>query len=156
MIVHLNDNDFAAKTAGKNTVIVDFAATWCGPCKMFAPVFEAVSEKSDAMFVKIDVDESPELARQFRVMSVPTIVKIVNGEVVGKKVGIDVYVQSFHAGAETHIYANKKNKNDITFRPVLVGVANIENMHSPDEKIDVESFKKGYNFVREFFIEYNK
>ena len=81
---------------------------------------------------------------------------IETAKVVGKKVGIDVYVQSFHAGAETHIYANKKNKNDITFRPVLVGVANIENMHSPDEKIDVESFKKGYNFVREFFIEYNK
>lgn len=76
--------------------------------------------------------------------------------IAGKNAGIDVFVQSFHAGAETHIYANKQNKNNITFRPVLVGVADIYNMHSPDEKIDVKTFEKGYNFIREFFIEYNK
>ena len=76
--------------------------------------------------------------------------------IAGKNAGIDVFVQSFHAGAETHIYANKQNKNNITFRPVLVGVADIYNMHSPDEKIDVKTFGKGYNFIREFFIEYNK
>lgn len=70
--------------------------------------------------------------------------------------GIKVNVQSFHAGAETHIYANKKNKNNVKFRPVLAGIADIYNMHSSYEKMNVESFKKGYDFIREFFIEYNK
>lgn len=74
----------------------------------------------------------------------------------GLKAGIKVNVQSFHAGAETHIYANKKNKNNVKFRPVLAGIADIYNMHSSYEKMNVESFKKGYDFIREFFIEYNK
>ena len=73
-----------------------------------------------------------------------------------KKAGIDIKIQSFHAGAETHIYANRKNKNNLKFRPVLVGVADIFNMHSPYEKIDIETFKKGFEFIKEFFIEYNK
>ena len=73
-----------------------------------------------------------------------------------KKANIEVKISSFHAGAETHIYANKKNKNNVTFRPVLVGIADIYGMHSSDEKMNIESFKKGYNFIEEFFIEYNK
>ncbi len=73
-----------------------------------------------------------------------------------KKTDINLAVRSFHAGAETHIYANKLNKNNVKFRPVLVGIADIFNMHSSDEKIDVETYKKGYNFIENFFIEYNK
>ncbi len=69
---------------------------------------------------------------------------------------INLTVRSFHAGAETHIYANKFNQNNVKFRPVLVGIADIFNMHSYDEKIDVETYKKGYNFIKNFFIEYNK
>ena len=75
---------------------------------------------------------------------------------VGKKINLDVKVQSFHAAAETHIYANKKNKFDKQFRPVLVGVANIESMHSPHERMEVESLAKGYEFIKEIFLEYNK
>ena len=74
----------------------------------------------------------------------------------GKKINIDVKVQSFHAGAETHIYANKTNKNNIKFKPVLVGVANIYSMHSPNEKVEIESIKKGFEFIKEIFMEYNK
>ncbi len=70
--------------------------------------------------------------------------------------GIKLNVTSFHAGAETHIYANRKNKNNETFSPVLVGIADIYNMHSSNEKINVESFQKGYNFIKEFFIEFNR
>lgn len=75
---------------------------------------------------------------------------------VGKKINLKVNVQSFHAGAETHIYANKTNKFNNKFQPVLVGVANILSMHSPNEQMEVESLKKGYEFVKEVFLEYNK
>ena len=74
---------------------------------------------------------------------------------VGKKINLDVKIQSFHAGAETHIYANKTNKNGQKFKPVLVGVANIISMHSPNEKMEIESLKKGFEFVKEIFLEYN-
>ena len=74
---------------------------------------------------------------------------------VGKIINLDVKIQSFHAGAETHIYANKTNKFDKKFKPVLVGVANIESMHSPNEKMEIESLKKGYEFIKEIFIAYN-
>ena len=75
---------------------------------------------------------------------------------VGKKINLNVKVQSFHAGAETHIYANKTNKFDNKFKPVLVGVANIDSMHSPNESMEVESLIKGYEFIKEIFLEYNK
>lgn len=77
-------------------------------------------------------------------------------KIAGKNIGVDVKVQSFHAGAETHIYANKLNKNNVKFKPVLVGVANIYSMHSPNEKVEIESLKKGFEFVKEIFMEYNK
>lgn len=75
---------------------------------------------------------------------------------VGKKINLDVRVQSFHAGAETHIYANQLNKFNVKFKPVLVGVADIYSMHSPNEKMDIESLKKGFEFIKEMFLEYNK
>ena len=75
---------------------------------------------------------------------------------VGKKINLPVKIQSFHAGAETHVYANKLNKFNNKFKPVLVGVANIHSMHSPNEKIEIESLKKGFEFVKEIFLEYNK
>ena len=77
-------------------------------------------------------------------------------KLVGKKIDLNVKVQSFHAGAETHIYANKTNKFGEKFKPVLVGVANINSMHSPNESMEVESLKKGYEFIKEIFLEYNK
>lgn len=81
---------------------------------------------------------------------------IETAKAAAQKAGINLKVQSFHAGAETHIYANEKNKYGVNFRPVLVGIADVYNMHSSLEKIDVKTFKKGYDFIREFFIEYNK
>ena len=75
---------------------------------------------------------------------------------VGEKINLPVKVQSFHAGAETHVYANKTNKFGNKFKPVLVGVANIYSMHSPNEKMETESLKKGYEFIKEIFLEYNK
>jgi len=74
----------------------------------------------------------------------------------GKNTGVEVKVQSFHAGAETHIYANKTNKYNQKFKPVLVGVANIYSMHSNNEKVEIESLRKGFEFIKEIFLQYNK
>ena len=72
----------------------------------------------------------------------------------GKKVGINVNEGSFHAGAETHIYANKQNKFGKTFKPILFGVADIDGMHSKEEQINIESYKKGYEFLKELYFDF--
>ena len=72
----------------------------------------------------------------------------------GQKIGLKINEGSFHAGAETHIYANKQNKYGKTFKPVLLGVADIYGMHSKDEKMDIESYKKGYEFLKQLYLEF--
>ena len=69
-------------------VLVDFYATWCSPCKMLAPVIDEIaSEKSGIKVVKINVDEQPQLAQAYSVMSIPTLILIKNGEVAGRSTG---------------------------------------------------------------------
>lgn len=69
----------------EGTVLVDFYATWCGPCKMQGEVLKKLEE--DVKIVKIDVDEHTELAKEFGVMSIPTLILFKDGEVVNKNVG---------------------------------------------------------------------
>lgn len=66
----------------EDAVLVDFFATWCGPCKMLGPVLESVADKmkDKVKIVKVDVDQSPDLARQFGIMSVPTMILFKNGQ----------------------------------------------------------------------------
>lgn len=66
----------------EDVVVVDFFATWCGPCKMLTPVMESVAQKLEgkAKVVKVDVDESPDLAQKFGVMAVPTVIIFKKGE----------------------------------------------------------------------------
>lgn len=73
----------------ENVVLVDFFATWCGPCKMLAPVLEDLSQtyQGKATIVKVDVDKEQELAGQYGVMSIPTMILFKNGEVVKQVVG---------------------------------------------------------------------
>lgn len=71
------EKDFS-KIIEKNAV-VDFYANWCGPCKMFGPIFEEVSGEKDINFVKIDVDKFSDIAREYGVMSIPTIILFENG-----------------------------------------------------------------------------
>ncbi len=70
-------------------VLVDFWATWCGPCKMIGPIVEELSEElaGKVVFGKLNVDKQPELAMQFQVMSIPTLILFDKGEIVNKKIG---------------------------------------------------------------------
>lgn len=87
----------------KGVVVVDFFATWCGPCKMLAPVFESVSEEvSDAKFVKVDIDESLELAQKFGISTVPTMMIFKDGKVVDKLVGF-MPKENLKAKVEAHL-----------------------------------------------------
>ena len=87
MIKHLsNANEFEREIKGEVT-LVDFFAEWCGPCQMLAPVLEQFSLEFPGNIVKIDVDEIPELARQFRVMSIPTLMVFKDGKFVKKQLG---------------------------------------------------------------------
>ena len=76
------------QTIETGKVLVDFFATWCGPCRMLTPVLEELSEEvNDVTIIKVDVDELPELARRYAIMSIPTIFYFVNGQIVNKTVG---------------------------------------------------------------------
>jgi thioredoxin 1 len=73
--VNLDINQFEDTIANNDILIFDFWAEWCGPCKQFGPIFEAVSEKHpDIVFAKVNVEEQQELAGMFQVRSIPTIV----------------------------------------------------------------------------------
>ena len=69
-------------------VLVDFWASWCGPCKMLSPVIEEITEeRSDIKVGKVNIDEHPELAQKYGVMSIPTVLLLKDGEEVNKSVG---------------------------------------------------------------------
>ncbi len=70
------------------TVLVDFYADWCGPCKMMGPVMEEISEeRDDVKVVKVNVDDDMEIAQKFGVMSIPTFIVFKNGQMAGRKMG---------------------------------------------------------------------
>lgn len=83
----ISSNDFET-VVNDGVVVVDFFATWCGPCKMLAPVFEELgNEMDEAKFVKVDIDQSMDLARKFMVSTVPTMMVFKDGKPVETMVG---------------------------------------------------------------------
>lgn len=88
-VLHVNQDNFQriVKESAK-TVLVDFGASWCGPCRMIAPVLEEVAaERPDVKVCKVNVDEEQELAISYHVSSIPTLLVFKNGQVVKQSVG---------------------------------------------------------------------
>ena len=85
-MIHLENKNFDELI--KDKVVVDFFATWCGPCKMLGPVFEELStEINDIKFIKVDIDEHEDLCRKYKVMSVPTLIVFDKGKEVKRNIG---------------------------------------------------------------------
>ena len=81
-------DNFEQTISSYDTILVDFFATWCGPCKMLAPVLEQLAEEEKAVkIVKVDVDEEPSLAMQFGINSIPTLLVFKGGKLVDKQIG---------------------------------------------------------------------
>ena len=89
MVKKIDAQQFELEAKKSAVAVVDFSATWCGPCKMLAPVMETVSEKlaGKVDFYNVDVDDAPELAGEYRVNSVPCLVMMKNGEFVDQSIG---------------------------------------------------------------------
>lgn len=90
-VLHLNSENFNKEVLNSDkTVLVDFYADWCGPCKMMAPVIEKIAEESNdnVKICKINVDEAPDIATQYGVMSIPTFILFKNGIKKVAKIGM--------------------------------------------------------------------
>ena len=87
--INVNKNNFNQEVLNSDKpVLMDFGAPWCGPCRMVVPLVEEIAEeRSDIKVVKINVDEEQELAMQFSVMSIPTLVVMKNGKIVNQVTG---------------------------------------------------------------------
>ena len=84
----INKEEFEKMRNSEGVVLLDFYADWCGPCRMMAPILEAVAaEREDLIVAKVNVDESSELAARFGVMSIPTLVVLDDGEEIKRIVG---------------------------------------------------------------------
>lgn len=90
MVKHINAEEFKKEVLEEKDklILVDFYADWCGPCRMTAPIIDELAEEiKEVKFVKINVDENPQLASQYSVFSIPTFLLFKNGQVVDQMVG---------------------------------------------------------------------
>lgn len=89
-VIKVNNDNFEKEVLqAEKTVLVDFYANWCGPCKMLAPIVDEVSEEvNDIKVCKIDIDEARDLAAKYEIMSIPTLLVFKNGNVVNNSLGL--------------------------------------------------------------------
>ena len=88
-VININNNNFQDEVMhSEKLVLLDFWASWCGPCRMVSPIVDEIAaERCDIKVCKINVDEHPELAARFGIMSIPTLVVMKNGKVINQAVG---------------------------------------------------------------------
>ena len=88
-MLHVKNADEFKEVISKGTVLVDFFATWCGPCRMLSPILEEIEEEKsfDGTIVKVDTDELGNVAMAFGIQSIPTLILFKNGEIVKKSLG---------------------------------------------------------------------
>ena len=89
MVKEINAEEYSEIVKSSNPVVIDFHATWCGPCKVLSPILEELNDEIEGVeFVKLDVDQHPQIAGQNQVMGVPTVVILKDGEVKDRFVGV--------------------------------------------------------------------
>ncbi len=88
-VIYVNKNNFQSEVMESDKkVLLDFWASWCGPCRMVSPILDEIAEeREDIKVAKINVDDEPELANQFGIMSIPTLIVMEKGEIVNKSLG---------------------------------------------------------------------
>ena len=87
-VITIDKDNFETVKSSEKTVLLDFYADWCGPCRMVSPIVDEIAEERDDLLVgKVNVDNEPELAEQFGVFSIPTLVVMKNGEIVNQSTG---------------------------------------------------------------------
>ena len=88
----LSELDFQELVSGEDLTVVDFSATWCMPCRMLAPILEQVANKMETVsFYNLDIDDNEEIAKRYRIFSVPTLVAYKEGKVIDTLVGLNSY-----------------------------------------------------------------